>query len=97
MEYRTAALKISQLFDLQNDPWETQNCAGIPGYEAIEARLRRRMEEYRDAWDEEGHIYGRQFWEQWRNYEAAEVHGVDRPKGSNMATQVADWGTTNKK
>ena len=97
VEYRCDKLKFTQLFDLKNDPWETQNFAGVPGYEGILQKLRARMEEYREEWDEEGHIYGRQYWEQWRNYEAAEVHGVDKPKGSNMANQVGDWGTASQK
>lgn len=97
VEYRCDKLKFTQLFDLENDPWETMNFAGIPGYEGIVARLRARMEEYRDEWDEEQHIYGQQYWTQWRNYEEGEVHGVDRPKGSNMANQVGDWGTSNRK
>ena len=68
------------------------NFTGFTGYEEITARLRKRMEEYREEWDEEQHLYGQQYWQQWRNYEAGEVRGVDKPKGVNMMNQVKDWG-----
>lgn len=92
IEYRSEELKLTQLFDLERDPWETLNFTGFSGYEEITARLRKRMEEYREEWDEEQHLYGQQYWQQWRNYEAGEVHGVDKPKGVNMMNQVKDWG-----
>jgi arylsulfatase A-like enzyme len=92
IEYRSEELKLTQLFDLKLDPWETLNFTGFTGYEEITARLRKRMEEYREEWDEEQHLYGQQYWQQWRNYEAGEVHGVDKPKGVNMMNQVKDWG-----
>lgn len=96
LEYRSEECKVTQLFDLERDPWETENFFGFTGYDQITARLRRRMEEYREAWDEETHLYGRQFWEQYRRYQEAEVHGVDRPKGASMANQVCDWGKATK-
>ncbi len=96
IEYRTENVKLTQLFDLQADPWETKNFYDYIGYEEITARLRRRMEQYRDEWEEEGHIYGRQFWEQWRRYEQAELHGVDMPKGTSMANQVREWSKADK-
>ncbi len=97
IEYRSEEVKLTQLFDLKTDPWETINYYGFTGYGEITERLRKRMQEYRDEWDEEKHLYGRQYWEQWRNYEAAEVHGVDKPKGTNMQNQVSDWGIAKKK
>ena len=42
---------------------------------------------------DENTVFGQQYWQQWRQYEAAAVHGMGRPKGSNMANQVKDWGT----
>jgi arylsulfatase A-like enzyme len=94
--YRTEQLKLTQLFDLESDPYETINLFDCEGYEEITARLLRRMEEYRDEWNEEQHIYGQQFWEQYRRYEEAALHGVDAPKGSSMLNQVKDWGTSKK-
>ena len=49
------------------------------------------MKEYRIEWNEDCHIYGRQFWEQYEKYEAAEVHGVDKPKGVSMLNQTKEW------
>lgn len=97
IEYRSAELKMTQLFDLKNDPWERLNYHGFTGYEEITQQLRKRMEEYRDEWKEEENICGQQFWQQWRNYEQAEVKGMGKPKGSNMANQVKDWGHSNNK
>lgn len=96
IEYRTEDLKLTQLFDLETDPWEKNNFYDIAGYEEITARLRERLFALRDEWDDETTIFGKQYWQQWRQYEAAEVHGVGRPKGSNMANQVKDWGTEKK-
>lgn len=91
IEYRTECLRLTQLFDLKNDPWETLNLFDLTGYADITARLRRRMQEFAVEWNEEQHIYGQQYWEQYRRYEAAELHGVDQPKGASMVNQVKDW------
>lgn len=96
IEYRTEDLKLTQLFDLENDPWEKNNFYDIAGYEQITASLREKLFALRDEWDDESTIFGQQFWTQWRQYEAAEVKGVGKPKGSNMANQVKDWGTDKK-
>ena len=96
IEYRTEDLKLTQLFDLERDPWEKNNFYDIAGYEAVTARLRERLFALRDEWDDESTLFGQQYWRQWRQYEAAEVHGVGKPKGSNMADQVKDWGTEKK-
>lgn len=97
IEYRTENLKLTLLFDLQNDPWETRNLFDTPGYESITARLRTRMQEYRDEWEEDKHLFGQQYWEQWRRYEDAALHGVGQPKGANMVNQTAEWGKAKKK
>lgn len=94
IEYRTDNLKLTQLFDLERDPWETQNFFDFNGYEPIVERLRKRMLEYRADWNEDSHIYGRQFWEQYEKYEDAEVHGVDMPKGTSMVNQTKEWFKT---
>ena len=96
IEYRTEDLKLTQLFDLELDPWEKNNFYDIAGYEAVTARLRERLFALRDEWDDESTLFGQQYWRQWRQYEAAAVHGVGKPKGSNMADQVKDWGTEKK-
>lgn len=91
IEYRTDKLKLTQLFDLEKDPWERHNFYDFNGYDKIVERLRTRMKEYRNEWNEDCHIYGRQFWEQYEKYEAAEVHGVDMPKGVSMINQTKEW------
>lgn len=96
VEYRTDDLKLTQLFDLETDPWELNNFYDIAGYEAVTARLREELFRLRDRWEDESTLFGRQFWTQWRQYEAAVVPGVGCPKGVNMADQVRDWGTDKK-
>ncbi len=96
IEYRTENLKLTQLFDLENDPYETRNLFDCEGYEHITERLRARMLEYRDEWGEQNHIYGQQFWEQWDRYETAALHGVDQPKGTSMVNQTREWGKAKK-
>ena len=96
VEYRTEDLKLSQLFDLEADPWETCNFYDISGYEEITKALREELFRLRDDWDDEQTIFGQQYWEQWRRYENAALHGVGKPKGSNMANQIKDWGTDKK-
>ena len=91
LEYRSEQIKLSQLFDFNNDPWERNNLAGIAGTESVLTSLRQRMAEYCQDWHEEENEFGRLYWQQYRQYEAAEVHGVPGPKGSNMKNQVGDW------
>ena len=55
----------TQLFDIDNDPWETRNLFGSPGTESIVADLRAEMLRYRDSW-EGGHVgRGARFWERY--------------------------------
>lgn len=96
IEYRTEDLKLTQLFDLKNDPWEKNNFYDISGYEEITARLREKLFALRDEWDDESTLFGQQYWQQWRQYDEAAVRGVGKPKGVNMANQVKDWGTDKK-
>ena len=96
IEYRTDKLKLSQLFDLEKDPWETHNFYDFNGYDQIIERLRSRMKEYRIEWNEDSHIYGQQFWSQYEKYESAEVHGVDKPKGASMLNQTKEWSKSSK-
>ena len=55
----------TQLFDLANDPWETNNLFGTPGASPIIAELRHELLRYRDDW-EAGHAgRGARFWERY--------------------------------
>ena len=83
-------------FDLKNDPMETMNLFDLGLYDDVTARLRQRLLEFRDEWDDESILFGQQYWQQWRQYEAAELHGVAAPKGADMVRQVNDWGTNKK-
>lgn len=91
LEYRSEQLKLTQLFDLESDPWEMHNLAGTAGTEELMAHLRERMAYYRDLWKEEDNRFGQLYWQQYRQYEQAEVHGVPGPKGANMKNQINDW------
>ena len=93
IEYRTDNLKLTELFDLQNDPWETMNLFDTGGYDDVACRLRQRLLQLRDEWEDESILLGQQYWEQWRRYEAAVLPDVPGPKGSDMSRQVDDWGT----
>ena len=50
------------LFDLKEDPWETENLFGKPEYDDIVRHLRKRMLFFRDEWEEPGHECGKDFW-----------------------------------
>lgn len=52
----------SQLFDLAEDPHEMFNLADKPEMIATMAGLRQKMFEFRDAWDDQDHPAGKQFW-----------------------------------
>lgn len=53
---------MTQLFDLENDPWEQYNLAGDPAYAAKLAELRATLFYYREAWDDLATPWGQQFW-----------------------------------
>ena len=91
LEYRSEQVKLTQLFNLNEDPWEMNNMAGTNAGIGIVARLRERMAAFRDEWQEEENLFGQLYWQQYRQYEAAEVHGVPGPKGANMQNQINDW------
>lgn len=93
LEYRTEDLKLTQLFDLANDPWERYNLFDMKDTGPIVARLRQKLFALRDEWEDESILFGQQYWQQWRQYETAAVRGVASPMGSNMSAQVASWGT----
>ena len=96
IEYRTNEMKLTQLFNLREDPWETKNLFGIQDYEAVTAHLRERLFRLRDEWDDEKMEFGAHFWQQWRNYEEAALPNLGGPKGASMKNQVSDWGTDKK-
>lgn len=96
LEYRTEDIKLTQLFDLENDPWERDNLFDMAGSHEIVAELRQKLFRLRDEWGDEGILFGQQYWQQWRRYEEAALHGVARPMGADMHKQVDSWGTGKK-
>ncbi|MEX2682147.1 MAG: sulfatase-like hydrolase/transferase [Candidatus Sigynarchaeota archaeon] len=52
----------TQLFDIDTDPWETQDLAGDPHQSGTIRRLREQLARYRDEWDELDTPWGIEFW-----------------------------------
>ena len=96
LEYRTEDIKLTQLFNLEDDPWEQYNLFDMAGTDEIVAELRKKLFALRDQWDDEGILLGQQYWQQYRQYEEAAVHGVGKPMGADMHAQVNSWGTNKK-
>jgi hypothetical protein len=88
LEYRTENVKTTQLFDLETDPLELNNFFDIDGYQDIVARMRGRLFELRDEWDDESHKFGKVFWDAWRDYEDAVVPNPDGPSGRNRSPRA---------
>ncbi len=55
----------TQLFDLNNDPWELTNLAANPDYADKVASLRKELLRLRDEWDDQQHHMGQKFWQQY--------------------------------
>jgi hypothetical protein len=53
---------MTQLFDLDSDPWELENLAECDEYAGKLAELRAELRCYGEAWDDVGSKWGRQFW-----------------------------------
>jgi arylsulfatase A-like enzyme len=64
IEY-TGLVRETQLFDLRNDPFETNNLYGQKDYEPTVQQLRLELIQQRDAWDDQLHPLGRSFWEKY--------------------------------
>jgi arylsulfatase A-like enzyme len=62
IEYATERGRATQLFDLQEDPWEILDRSADPESEEIVARLRRRLLEYRAEWEDAGHPLSEAYW-----------------------------------
>lgn len=59
--------RVTQLFDLEQDPWEMHNLADSPEYAETVAELRRKLVETARQWDDPASEWGQRFWErcQW--------------------------------
>ena len=56
------------LYDLREDPWEINNLAEKPEYRETLQSMRERMFAYRDAWEEEQHPFGKDYWRRYRTW-----------------------------
>ncbi|MBR0536238.1 MAG: sulfatase-like hydrolase/transferase [Clostridia bacterium] len=54
--------KWTFLYDIKNDPWETNNLAASEEYKNKIKELREKIMEHRDEWDEQAHPWGVNFW-----------------------------------
>ena len=54
--------KWTFLYDIKNDPWETQNLANLQEYEEKVNEMREKIIKHRDAWEEQSHPWGVDFW-----------------------------------
>ncbi len=55
--------KWTFLYDIKNDPWETENLAHNHEYSQKISDMRSRMVKHRDEWEEQLHPWGVDFWE----------------------------------
>lgn len=55
--------RVTQLFDLVEDPWELSNLASSEEYAGEVARLRKELARLRDEWDDVDSEWGQRFWE----------------------------------
>ncbi|CAG7659045.1 sulfatase-like hydrolase/transferase [Paenibacillus allorhizosphaerae] len=89
LEYRTEHVKLTQLFDLELDPLEMNNFFDVDGYREISHRLRIRLLQLRDEWEDEAHPTGKHFWDVYRAYEDALTPNPERsPNRKNVAGQA---------
>jgi arylsulfatase A-like enzyme len=56
-------IRTSQLFDLRQDPGETENLYNDKAYSEVVDQLRSRLRSYRDEWEDEQHRMGKKYWD----------------------------------
>ena len=61
IEYRNVA-RETQLFDLENDPYEMNNLAGNSSYHEIIEQFRKKMFEFKEEWDDDQEKFGGRFY-----------------------------------
>lgn len=62
IEYRYGGSEWTQLFDLEEDPMEMNNLFGRQEYSSVIMDLRNKLLEYKEAWGDEAHPVGRNYW-----------------------------------
>ncbi len=63
IEYVVHGRRTTQLFDLQQDPWELRNLAADPAYAGVVARLRQELVRWRDELGDIQPGLGETFWQ----------------------------------
>ncbi len=72
---------MTQLFDLESDPWELHNLAAEPDQTGRLAAMRTRMLEWRDAWHDRDSEWGQVFWPVWEASAAARKADSEKTSG----------------
>ncbi len=54
--------KWTFLYNIKNDPWETENLAEHEEYQNKVSEMREKMLRHRDEWEEQSHPWGTDFW-----------------------------------
>lgn len=62
IEYHVEGQRHTQLFDLEQDPWETRNLAEEAAHAPTRDRLRNELKRLRAAWDDQHSQFGEPFW-----------------------------------
>ncbi len=62
IEYAVEGKRTTQLFDLQNDPWEMENLADRPASAKTLEELRSELLRWKNAWEDETSSWGGKFW-----------------------------------
>lgn len=65
IEYALPETRVTQLFDLLEDPGEMRNLTGSPESRELLQSLRGRLHDARVEWDDLNHPQGRSFWERY--------------------------------
>ena len=80
IEYVDDQALHTELYDTNADPWETDNLAERSEFKAVVARLRLRLREYCDEWNDRGYVVrirdrvdhmGEAFWSRYDRYSTA--------------------------
>ncbi len=69
IEYASENCRKTQLFDLENDPWETDDLSGKKENEEVIEALRKSLLKQRDEWDDVSHDSGRAFWKRYEDHD----------------------------
>ncbi len=63
IDYHVNGVATTQLFDLDQDPWEVHDLSRLPEHASTIARLREKMTAFRDRWDDRATPLGASFWD----------------------------------